>query len=50
MPYKSATDFEDALADLIDAHRRDGVTKDAIISAMELKKMSLEEGDDESED
>jgi cation transport regulator ChaB len=49
MPYKTPTDFEDALADLIDAHRRDGVAKDAIISAMELKKMALED-DDSSED
>ncbi len=47
MPYKTATDFEDALADLIDQHRRDGVSKDAIISAMELKKMSLDEDDED---
>jgi hypothetical protein len=47
MPYKTATDFEDALADLIDAYRRDGVSKDAIVSAMELKKMALEEDDED---
>lgn len=45
MPYKTFEDFEDALADLIDEHRRDGVTKDEIISALEIKKMVLEEDD-----
>lgn len=36
-------DFEDALDDLIDNFKKRGLSKDDIVSVLEIKKMSLEE-------
>lgn len=38
-----ATAFEDALADLVDQYVGQGLDRQAVISALELRKMVLEE-------